>query len=70
MTQEDFLQHVGIEIRVARIRRKMTGTQLCELADINNSTLTLIESGKQAAQLSTLYRICYVMGIDIKTLFP
>lgn len=66
----DVLKQIGKNIRLARMRRRYTSTELSKLANISRPTLWHIEIGKRGVALSTYYRVLEVLGLEdeIKTL--
>lgn len=48
----------------------MTQSQLAENTGILRTSITNIESGKQKPPLSTLYKMCLVLNVEISDLLP
>jgi len=61
---------MGENIKLARLRRKLTTDQVCERSGIGRTTLWLIESGKGNVRVSSLVQILFVLGLvqDIEKL--
>ncbi len=57
--------HFGEMIRVKRLERSITQERLAELADLSTRQVVAIEKGAVDPKLSTLLRVCGVLGIDI-----
>ena len=53
----------------ARIKKKLTLTQLAELTGITKSTLSNIENNKVDPKISQLDKIARVLGVPIKELY-
>lgn len=69
MTHKEFLTQLGIEIQVARLRRKMTRQQLVKLTGLSEACIMNIENGKSNGLISNYKRICDALGIKISELF-
>ena len=55
---------VGEQLRLARLRRKLSAEQVAERAGIARSTLSLIEKGSSSSTVATLFRILSVLGLE------
>lgn len=66
----DLAQYVGMELKSARIRRKMTIAQLSTQTGITASALSKIERGETDVKLSTLavIRTALALNISVTTL--
>lgn len=60
---------VGNNIRKLRERRKLTQAVLGDMADMQQSGLALIESGKANPTLETLDRLAQALGVALPALF-
>jgi transcriptional regulator with XRE-family HTH domain len=69
MTHKEYLKKVGIEIKVARIRKELTHKQLAKLTGMNESTFSLIEAGNNDVKLLTLKRIADALTMPITDFF-
>jgi transcriptional regulator with XRE-family HTH domain len=58
------LDKVGENIKVARMRRKLTTTQVSERANISRNTLYLLEKGKPSVSLGALFNVLRVLGLQ------
>ena len=58
------LEAVGENLRLARLRRRLSAAQVAERADISRSTLYLIEKGDPGASLGNLLRVMAVLGLE------
>ena len=65
MTHKEFLNQVGIEIQVARIRRKVTRPQLAKLTALSEGCIANIETGKSGALILTYKRIAEALGMKV-----
>ncbi len=62
--QKRMFVQVGEQIRLARLRRRLSAQQVAERAGISRSTLSLIEKGSTSSTIATLFRILSVLGLE------
>jgi transcriptional regulator with XRE-family HTH domain len=58
------LGELGENIKLARLRRKLTMKQVAERAGISRSTLWQIEKGLASVSLGTYAQILFVLGLE------
>lgn len=58
------LETVGENIKLARLRRKLTMAQVSERAGISRPTLSSIENGSSAASLGIVLQVLLVLGLE------
>ena len=58
------LEHLGINIKLARKRRKFTTQQVAERANINRTTLYQIEKGKASVSIGAYFNVLRVLGLQ------
>lgn len=58
------LQEMGKNIRLARLRRKLSAEQLALRAGISRSTLWMIEKGSPAVAIGAYAQVLFVLGLD------
>ena len=61
---ERLLKAVGENLRLARLRRRITAAQVAERAGISRSTLYQLENGRASSSLGALLRVLAVLGLD------
>lgn len=61
---EKNLSQLGENIRLARLRRKLTTDQVAERANIGRSTLWKIESGKGSVSMGNYLQTLIVLGLE------
>ena len=61
---ERLLTQLGENLRLARLRRDLTTSQVAERADISRSTLYLLEKGEPGTSLGNFLRVLAVLGLD------
>jgi len=55
---------LGQRIRIARLRRGWSVTDLASKAGINRNTLTAIEQGKSGTAIGVCFTVLWALGID------
>ncbi len=55
---------LGQRIRIARIRRGWSVTDLADKAGINRNTLTALELGKSGTAVGVCFTVLWVLGLD------
>jgi transcriptional regulator with XRE-family HTH domain len=58
------LIQLGEDIKLARLRRKLSTTQIAERADISRSTLWQIEKGSPSVTMGAYLMVLFVMGLE------
>ena len=58
------LEEVGQNIRLARLRRKLSAQQIAERADISRSTLQAIEQGSASVSVGNVLQVLVVLGLE------
>ncbi|MFA5010524.1 MAG: helix-turn-helix transcriptional regulator [Ignavibacteria bacterium] len=55
---------LGIKIKLARLRRKLSTTQVAERAGINRVTLWQIEKGLPSVSMGAYAQVLFVLGLE------
>lgn len=63
MTDQLVLEECGARVAACRIDRNLTQAALAEQAGLSKRTIERLESGAVATQLSSLIRVCRVLGM-------
>ncbi len=58
------LTEVGENIRLARLRRKLSSEQVAERANISRPTLLSIEKGSPSVSIGSYLKVLMVMGLE------
>ena len=58
------LQDFGERLRLARLRRKLSGTVVAQRSGISRTSLYKVERGDPAATLGTYLRVLAVLGLE------
>jgi transcriptional regulator with XRE-family HTH domain len=63
-TLEDILKTVGENIKLARLRRKITATMLAERAGISRVTLRKVEDGETSVTMAIYANVLFCLGLE------
>jgi len=63
-TLEKILRTVGENIKLARLRRKITTTMLAERADISRVTLRRVENGESGVTIGVYASVLFCLGLE------
>jgi len=63
-TLTKILAEMGENIKLARLRRKLTAEQVAERAGIARSTLWQVEKGLASVSLGTYAQVLFVLGLE------
>lgn len=58
------LKELGENLRMARLRRRITAEQVAERANISRSTLWMIEKGSPAVAMGAYSQVLFVLGLE------
>jgi len=58
------LDDLGENIRLARLRRKLSMEQVAERAGISRSTLWQIEKGKPSVAMGAYFQVLFILGLE------
>lgn len=58
------LQEFGENVKLARLRRKLSAEQVSERANISRPTLYSIEKGSPGVALSSYAQVLFVLGLE------
>ena len=61
---EEILKAVGENIKLARLRRKITTTMLAERADISRVTLRKAENGESGVTMGVYANVLFCRGLE------
>ncbi len=63
-TLEDILEEVGENLKLARLRRKITTTMLAERAGISRATLRKVENGEKSVTMAMYANVLFCLGLE------
>jgi len=58
------LEELGANIKLARLRRKLSSEQVSERANISRPTLSAIEQGKPTVSIGSYLLVLQVLGLE------
>jgi transcriptional regulator with XRE-family HTH domain len=58
------LKAMGGNLRLARLRRRITAEQVAQRANISRSTLWMIEKGSPAVAIGAYCQVLFVLGLE------
>ncbi len=70
MDDTDILKTVADNIRIERLRYRLSQEKLAEMVDISTKYLNMIENRKANPTIVIVIRICKALGIDLNTIYP
>ena len=69
MNKQEFQEKYGLELKIARVRRKLTQEQLAEKINCSAVYIGYVERGLQCPTVYQFLKIANVLEIDIKEFF-
>lgn len=69
MEKNKILATVADNIRLERLRKKITQEKLAELSGITQKYLNLIEKGKVNPTILVVINLCKTLDIDLNTIY-
>lgn len=63
-SQKKILYELGENIKLARLRRRLSAGQVSERAGISRSTLWLIEKGSPKVAMGSYFMVLFVLGLE------
>ena len=69
MNKQEFLDKYGLELKVARVRCKMSQEQLAEKADCSSVHIGYIERGLKCPTIYQFIKMARALNIDINEFF-
>lgn len=70
LTNNEFLKHLGTELKIARIRRDLTQAEVGKLCGMITETIGAMEAGQKDSHILSYKRVADALDIDFKTLLP
>ncbi len=62
--QERMLEEVGENLRLARLRRRLSARQVADRAGISRSTMQSLEKGASGTSIGNLLQVLVVLGLE------
>lgn len=63
-TVENRLAALGENLRLARLRRRLTAAMVAERAGVSRQTLSAVERGQSTVSLGVYANVLFVLGLD------
>lgn len=60
---------MGLNLKIARIKKGLTQEELCELVGIGRTTLSKLEQGKTKPKMDTMEKLSIALEIPVIELF-
>ena len=70
MNENRILEIVADNIRIERLRRRLSQEKLAEMVDISTKDLNMIENRKANPTIVIVIKICIALGIELNTVYP
>lgn len=70
MNENRILELVADNIRIERLRRRLSQEKLAEMVDISTKYLNMIENRKANPTIVIVIKICIALGIELNTVYP
>lgn len=61
----EILEILGENIKLARLRRKLTTNQVAERANVSKKTLYLIEKGNESTSIGNYFNVLRVLNLEL-----
>lgn len=68
MAHKEWLQKIGMEIKVSRIRKGLERKDICKLTGLNICTVANIENGLNDSKILNYKRIVDALEIEMKNI--
>ena len=69
MEYKEVLEKIAINMKIQRIRKKITQAELAEMIDVHEKYIGKIEGGRQNITIKTLTKIASAMDCEINEFF-
>lgn len=70
MDDKLILQKVADNIRIERLRQRLSQEKLAEMIDISTKYLNMIENRKANPTIVIVVKICLALNIDLNSIYP
>ncbi|OGH96905.1 MAG: hypothetical protein A2039_00140 [Candidatus Melainabacteria bacterium GWA2_34_9] len=68
MIEKEFLEKLGLNIKLERVRKRLTQEDLAGLVGCDRSYISLIERGLQNPSIIKIVKMSKALDVDIKVL--
>ena len=70
MDERVILDRVSDNIRLARLKKRLSQEKLAEMIDISTKYLNMIENRKANPTIVIVIKICRTLGVDLNSIYP
>lgn len=70
MDDREILDVVSDNIRIMRLRQRLSQEKLAEMIDISTKYLNMIENRKANPTIVIVVKICLALNIDLNSIYP
>ncbi len=70
MNDRIILDTVSDNIRLARLKKRLSQEKLAEMIDISTKYLNMIENRKANPTIVIVIKICQILQIDLNSIYP
>lgn len=69
MIKDEFLKELGLQIKMQRLRQKISQEKLAELSDCSMSYIGFVERGEKSISLYNFLKIAKVLNLNLNDFF-
>ncbi len=69
MLKDEFLKELGLQIKMQRLRQKISQEKLAELSDCSMSYIGFVERGEKSISLYNFLKIAKVLNLNLNDFF-
>ena len=69
MIKDEFLKELGLQIKMQRLRQKISQEKLAELSDCSMSYIGFVERGEKSISLYNFLKIANVLNLNLNDFF-
>lgn len=66
MNNDEYLKHIGIELKIGRVRKNLSRRQLAVKTKLSENAIFKIETGRVDGHLTTIKRLCDVLDLQMR----
>ena len=66
MNHKEYLVMVGLKIKIARLEKGLTKTDVCRISGLEFKAVASVEIGRKDSHILTFKRIADALGVDMK----
>jgi transcriptional regulator with XRE-family HTH domain len=66
--QQRILLEMGSQIKLARLRRRITSQEMAQRTSLGRNTIVKIEAGNESVAMGSYFRVLIALGLDLDIL--